>query len=76
MTNRVCVQCSVKRCGRGGAQLQQGSGNLQPPLSLAWPQFPLWFMQLCFYLAWLKEGGVGGAALQGKGQRLGPQWAP
>ena len=53
---------------RGGAQLQQVSGNLQPPLSLAWPQFPLWFMQLCFYLAWLKEGGVGGAALQGRGK--------
>ena len=51
---------------RGGAQLQQVSGNLRPPLSLAWPQFPLWFMQLCFYLAWLKAGGVGGAAFQGR----------
>ena len=50
----------------GGAQLQQVSGNLWPPLSLAWPQFPLWFMQLCFYLAWLKAGGVGGAAFQGR----------
>lgn len=37
-----------------GRQLQQLNGNLK--LSLAWPQFPLWFTQPSFHLAWLKHG--------------------
>lgn len=75
MIRRVCVLHPVGLWQVVGPQLQQLNGNLK--LSLAWPQFPLWFAQPSFHLAWLKTGGAGRmGCLLGRKQGWVPQLVP